>query len=58
MQNPVSSKPKLNSGATSLVIECPKSLKAFSHQLNQGDKLMAAPMNAIAIMGPNNPKNA
>ena len=58
MKNPDSSNPKLNNGATSLVTECPRSLKALLPQLNHGDKSIDTAIKIIAINGPRIPNRA
>jgi len=64
MRNPHRSKPKLNSGATSLLgatsvaAEHPRSLKALLPQLNHGDKTIDTAMKKIAIKGARRPSRA
>ena len=58
IKNPDNNNPKLNNGATSLLTECPISLKASVPQLNQGDNTIDNAMKAIAIKGAINPTSA
>jgi len=58
MKKPDNNKPKLNNGATSLLMECPKSLRALLVQLNHGEKIMAITTKKIAVKGPSKPKRA
>jgi hypothetical protein len=44
IRKPVSSKPRLNIGATTLFTECPRSLRAFFCQLNQGENIIETPI--------------
>jgi hypothetical protein len=45
MRKPVSNKPRLNIGATSLFKECPRSLRALLCQLNHGENMIETPID-------------
>ena len=58
MSSPVETRPKLKIGATSLLEACPRSLRAFLHQLNHGDNEIDKPIAMYAVRGANTPNNA
>ena len=47
-----------SSARASARAECPRSLRALLHQLNQGDNIMDTPMKKYATKGPTTPNKA